>query len=289
MTILRPIQLTAMAAACAAAVAVAAAPAHASMQTARFYVTAEGKQDIHWSEPRHSTYKDCYNDYWTEGKGSEHVEFRAPRTKLLVTSFGHGIVQMQVGSWNPIGTAAGTTWLARGSVERYGSYRNGADVGTCGTGGRPTTDTGPYDCGRLSVPFAGSLALAKDQLSLSLGLPETTSTAPRGFARCPMKAPDTVAPAGLTTIASRMPTRELLNPAYGKLIVLGRKDFEFRTAPGQLGFGGVLTSHAEVRWTVTLTRVKRNVVRTRRLAPRVADRRAREPQVGARRRGVGPS
>jgi hypothetical protein len=286
MTILRHIQLTTAAVSLAA---VAAVPAHASMQTARFYVTAEGKQDIHWSEPKHSTYKDCYNDYWTEGKGSEHVDFRAPRTKLLVTSFGHGIVQMQVGSWNPIGTAAGTAWLAKGSIDRSGSYRIGADVGTCGTGGRPTTDTGPYDCGRLSVPFAGSLALANGKLSLLLGLPETTSTAPRGFARCPMKAPDTVAPGGLTPIGSALPARDLLNPAYGKLIVLGHKDFEFRTAPGQLGFGGVLTSHAEVRWTVTLTRVKRNPVHTRRLAPRAADRRARQPQMGARRRGAGAS
>jgi hypothetical protein len=241
--------------ACVAA-AIAAAPAAAGIRTARFYVTATGKQDIHWAEPKHSTYKDCYNDYWIEGKGSEQVTFRAPRTKLLVTSFGHGIVQLQVGSWNPIGTAAGHEWTASGGADRYGIYRNGADAGTCGTGGRPATDTGPYDCAKLDVPFVPALALEKGRLSLSLGAPQATSTRPRSFNRCPMKAPDGVTAGSVTTITSALPASELLDPGIGKLIVLGHKDFEYRTAPGQLGFGGVLTSHAEVRWTVTLRRAR---------------------------------
>jgi hypothetical protein len=209
-------------------------PAAAQIRKATFDVTVEGVQRGRWKVNK---FVACNG--WTRGQGAETMRFASTRPlRLKVQLFFRGqiVFLTAVGGGMP-------ELPVRGHVKR-----SSTGLGTVAGPGVPCGEIPPLppptgckerrfsDWYALSLPDPGHIQLANGEL---FNLP---------FRDCPL-----VGVSGfpsLMTTAVKQSTRQLLNPSYGRFILLGKN----RQKLDEASIG--LTGETTINWSLTFDRVR---------------------------------
>ena len=215
---------------------------------ATFKVSVKGVQTTTWSENHQSTGARC--DYTSTGSGTERVVFSS--RPVVVEAW----QVMSAGSVFFVRGSKPATLPGRGYVTRHGkSERGPIDPGCAvGDGGDGTAPPPPAsDCGRKRITSL-RLQLGFDPANRKrINVFNDSSTAAPEFEQCP------IAGESWTTILRRddahgtageeLPAVDLFDERQGKMLVLGKGQVR-RTAMDT-------TSTTRIRWTLTLTRLRR--------------------------------
>jgi hypothetical protein len=216
-----------------------------------FQAQISGTQSTSWKLPyQRAGAADCYHVPYVSGEGNQKIRFA-----------GSGLVEAR-----RVGHNAPTfSYLYRGrtrsgigeghaGIDRGGHRVRHVENGPCGPSHDPDYDSFS-ECGsqarhwtyQLESPQRNRVALSGDEALGSLASGAT-------FAFCPLMSTGISGVGDLGYLydgfSEQLPARDLFNPEFGKLILLGRRDFA-DPSPSYLG----ITGKTRIRWTVSLTRV----------------------------------
>lgn len=236
----KPLILIATAGALAAA-APPAATAAPKIQQATFDVQVEGTQSVTWST-KHVKQFEC--DVDIDGSGTEKTRFKSKKVRVKLSRYGN---------LDPIFIGPKGDIPLKGRITRSGSVKTSGGT-VCshgdGTGGSAPT---PPDCGtRTAVGRVELRYAAKAKDLLMLGRAGSNDKDP--FANCPwggVSWPRLLTYSGtqdtVNDIGQKVPVKDLLDPAFGQHIVIGRGTYKESWPESN--------ATTKVRWELKLTRV----------------------------------
>lgn len=231
----------------ALACAAALAPAGASAQPkiAKFWIEVNGTQVTTWETKQHDTYYDCQGQRWMRGKGYEEINFRTKKIKALVQYLNGGI-QVKYGTWQRF--KQGDYYMrGKGTVERNGERIFGIKPAECFDSGKPTEESGPYDCKTFPVTYDVDLDWRDSRLQADASPMITTH--PK-YEKCPIVTPMNIQGASFEEIQSDpFPYKDLFAKKLKYHEILGSKDFTYDDKRHTTAF-------TKVRWTARFRRVK---------------------------------
>jgi hypothetical protein len=210
---------------------------------ATFKVSVDGVQKTTWSVD-HESVGLC--DFAETGSGSETVRFSSRTVTIKAFQLlGRGPIYLS--------RAGGEAVLpGRGRVRRGGTVQKGPVDPSCAVGdGGDGSGPPPSDCGTKRITSL-PLVLRYDGSKRITLANDGAKTSP-DYENCPLMGE------GWTSILSRLdhgtagedlPASDLFDRRQGKILVLGRGTLSRR------GLGD-MTSTTEIRWTLTLTRLRR--------------------------------
>jgi hypothetical protein len=209
---------------------------------AKFWISIKAHQHLEWkiSPPP----LDCAHasSNYRQGAGSEDIAFTVRRAKAAVIQYARGNpVVVYWNTWDPLLFSPAVTrgLIAKVDLNRMGYLKEG-----CQPVGKP-------DCGVRHANWGITLTDRLDRLGLAAA---PSGAQPRDSARwvtCKASASPDLTPGEWTSLTSRLPAREIFDPAFGKQIVIAKRDYPLvRTDPFSP------SGTATVRWEVTFTRVR---------------------------------